>query len=80
MGHLGECLCLIRVKTNLGYFSPSISDQKKPQTSGKHMVMCDCSLDMQNIPEKLAQHQICMWDSAPTLINEVRRKMEMLVP
>lgn len=42
--------------------------------------MCDSSLDMQNSLEKLAQQQICMWESAssPTLINEVRKEMEML--
>lgn len=43
--------------------------------------MCDSSLDMQNSLEKLAQQQICMWVSAnsPTLINELRKEMEMVV-
>lgn len=36
---------------------------------------------MQNGIEKLAQQQICTWESAnaPTLINEVRKEMEMLL-
>lgn len=36
---------------------------------------------MHNSPEKLAQQQNCTWESAnaPTLINEVRQEMEMLV-
>lgn len=36
---------------------------------------------MQNGPEKLAQQQIGTWESAnaPTLVNEVRKEMEMLV-
>jgi len=43
--------------------------------------MGDSSLGMQNGPEKLAQQQTCMWESAnaPALINEVRKETEMLV-
>lgn len=76
MGYLGECVKLGK-RPIWDTFPPSI--RKKPQTSGKHLVICDCSLDMQNIPEKLAQQQIWGSGNAPTLINEVRRKMEMLV-
>jgi len=43
--------------------------------------MCEKSLNVQSGPERPTQQQIWMWESAnaPTLINEVRKEIELRV-